>query len=568
MRTARAAVAAAGRREARARTFLPDRPSPSGPSGDWRSCACGGACPRCKSTVDTAGDAHEREADNVAEDVMRTDARAGETDAEALQHPDGAKRTGGMPLPQAARAYFEPRFGTDFSGVRVHADAESADTADELQGRAYTIGEHIGFADGEYAPSSVRGRSLIAHELAHVVQQSEGRAPAAPQCKEVPQDKDIGGKQDWTSADRVNNTKRWQDACLTNLNAADSSQYRNIVERRDFYKWFYEFTASQGYTTRWALAASVVANGAHQIADIDDDCLNEIANEQLGLANVELRGYMREGNQVIFDNVMPKLKKLVDGGPLKGAAALKWDMQVLAEEQTLIQPLYTKMSKDSLQQLDNLARKSGIAGTAASIAGEDVVAPLPHSKGGTVPEFTGTDIKDIGERWKYGMTLGNVFTPAGTGYTPGTTKMPSVAADYSSGTEFSKVATRSNLHQLDAWLTSNSATRVGSGKDVEAIISKLTESEKQQIVSSRGPGDMPYAALFAAATSVPRATVQKAMPTDPKFASAVTQFWKDYDAAKRSILDDLKDLADAGKAVWDLGSDLGSLLDLGSSLGL
>ena len=560
MRTARAAVAAVGRRAAPARTTLRHRQSPSAHAGDSRSCVCGGGCPRCKSATGSSADAHEREADEVANQVMRMNAPASATDPAPSHSSAAGHGRGGTPLPNALRAYFEPRFMADFSRVRVHADGESADAAADLRARAYTVGDDIVFAGGEYAPQSAGGRWLIAHELAHVVQQSAGWAPAVPQRKEVPLDTDITGKQDWTTADREKNTKRWQDACLTNLKAADSSQYRRIVERRDFYKWFYEYTASQGYTTRWALAASVVANGAHQIADIDNECLNELANEQLGLANVELRGYMREGNQVIFDNVMPKLKKLVDGGPLKGAAALNWDMQVLAEEQTLIQPLYTKMSKDTLKQLDSLARKSDIIASAgASIMGQDEVAAMPHSKAGTVPEFSGSDIKDIAERWKYGMTLGNLFTPGGTGYKPGTTKMPGVSADYSSGAEFSKLATRSNLHQLDAWLTSDPATRVGSGKDIDPIISKLTESEKQQIVSSRGPGGMHYAELFAAAKGVPRATVAKAMPTDPKFAAAVAQFWKDYDAAKRGFLGSWKDLADTGEALWDLGS---SLVDL------
>jgi hypothetical protein len=543
----------------------PTRLAPrAAPAHDRRSCACGGGCPRCSPAVSSPRDAHEREADDVAEKVMRMAEIAAPPDGGAAPHAAAAANTGGHALPGALRAFFEPRFGVDFSRVRVHADGESAAAASGLRARAYTIGDDIVFAEGEYAPDTSQGRRLIAHELTHVVQQSGGTAPASPQCKEVPLDKDIRGKQDWTGADRVGNTQRWQDACLTNLKAVDSSQYTRIVERRDFYKWFYEFTASQGYTTRWTLAASVVANGAHQIADIDNDLLNEIANEELGLANVELRGYMREGNQVLFDNVLPKLKKLVDGGPLKGAAALKWDMQVLAEEQTLIQPLYTKMSKDSLQQLDDIARQSGIVGYAASVTGEDQVAALPHSKAGTVPAFTGADLKNIGDRWNYGMTLANTFTPGGIGYNPATAKMPSVSADYSSGKEFSKVATRSTLHQLDAWLTSDPATRVGSGKDIVAIIGKLTESEKQQIVSSRGAGDMPYASLFAAAKDVTRAMVQKAMPTDPAFAGAVAQFWKDYDAANRGIVQSYKDLVDTGETLWDLGSDA---LDFTGGLG-
>src|SRR5215468_4671314 len=110
-------------------------------------------------------------------------------------------------------------------------------------------------------------------------------APAGGiQRREVATDTEITGPQDWTTADRTGNTARWQAACLRNLNAVDSSQYVKVVERRDFYHWFYEYTASLKYQTRWALAAYVVANGAHQIADMDDSTINAAANDTFGLA--------------------------------------------------------------------------------------------------------------------------------------------------------------------------------------------------------------------------------------------------------------------------------------------
>src|SRR5439155_26302363 len=133
-----------------------------------------------------------------------------------------------------------------------------------------------------------------------------------------------------------------------NRNAVYSSQSRRIVERRDFYKWFYEYIVARGYTTRWPLAAWIVANGAHQVSDMDES--HSVANETIGLAGVELQGAMREGNQIIFDNVLPKLKQLLDGGPLTGRAAMQWDMQVLAEEQTLGQPMYARMSQQARDQ--------------------------------------------------------------------------------------------------------------------------------------------------------------------------------------------------------------------------
>lgn len=82
----------------------------------------------------------------------------------------------GKPLDPSVRAPMEARFGYDFGNVRIHLDAASAACARALDARAYTIGSDIAFAAGEYAPESAAGRTLIAHELAHVVQQSRGGA--------------------------------------------------------------------------------------------------------------------------------------------------------------------------------------------------------------------------------------------------------------------------------------------------------------------------------------------------------------------------------------------------------
>jgi len=83
------------------------------------------------------------------------------------------------PLDPAARAQIEPSFGYDFSQVRVHTDGEAARSAESLNARAYTVGSDIVFGAGSYAPESREGQRLIAHELAHVVQQSAGAGPTA-----------------------------------------------------------------------------------------------------------------------------------------------------------------------------------------------------------------------------------------------------------------------------------------------------------------------------------------------------------------------------------------------------
>ncbi len=80
-------------------------------------------------------------------------------------------RSGGRPIPKSVRAFFEPRFGYDFSQVRVHTDARAAESARAVNAQAYTIGHDIVFRAGQYAPGDSRGKALLTHELTHVVQQ-------------------------------------------------------------------------------------------------------------------------------------------------------------------------------------------------------------------------------------------------------------------------------------------------------------------------------------------------------------------------------------------------------------
>ena len=88
-------------------------------------------------------------------------------------------RSPGDALDPAARAFMEPRFNHDFSQVRVHTDAQAAESARAVNAQAYTVGRDVVFEAGRYSPASAEGRSLLAHELTHVVQQQQPAAPAA-----------------------------------------------------------------------------------------------------------------------------------------------------------------------------------------------------------------------------------------------------------------------------------------------------------------------------------------------------------------------------------------------------
>jgi hypothetical protein len=81
----------------------------------------------------------------------------------------------GDPLPSRTRSFLEPRFGHDFSGIRVHTDRRAAESAQAAGALAYTVGHHIVFGAGRFSPDTGSGRQLLAHELAHTIQQGSFR---------------------------------------------------------------------------------------------------------------------------------------------------------------------------------------------------------------------------------------------------------------------------------------------------------------------------------------------------------------------------------------------------------
>jgi hypothetical protein len=137
--------------------------------------------------------------------------------ARSRQHPssgassagdmvDGVVSSGsGRPLDPGTRGYFESRFGHDFRGVRVHTDARAAASADALGARAYTRGQEVVFRAGAYAPHATDGKRLLAHELAHVVQQSGASgASAGPQtARDVSEPADASEREADRAAEAV-----------------------------------------------------------------------------------------------------------------------------------------------------------------------------------------------------------------------------------------------------------------------------------------------------------------------------------------------------------------------------
>jgi hypothetical protein len=161
--------------------------------------------PQAKLIVNTPGDIYEQEADRVAEQVMRLpepvvqakpgwpfakgascgDKKATLQKKESSVQENAARdqsidvppivyevlHSSGQPLDPATRAFMEPRFGNDFSQVRVHTDAKATESAQTLNALAYTVGQDMVFGSGQYTPGTNAGQRLLAHELTHVIQQ-------------------------------------------------------------------------------------------------------------------------------------------------------------------------------------------------------------------------------------------------------------------------------------------------------------------------------------------------------------------------------------------------------------
>ncbi len=185
---------------------------------------------QAKLTVNKPGDEHEREADAVADQVMRMPAfvpsagkqgdvpivqrmhfmpvsgvqracthceqeKQKEEEKEGVQRKEtgggdaGGKTApsvvsevlssgGGQPIEGGTRQFMESRFGHDFSQVRIHTDARAAESASAIRARAYTSGRNVVFGSGEYQPGGEGGKRLLAHELVHVEQQGSREANA------------------------------------------------------------------------------------------------------------------------------------------------------------------------------------------------------------------------------------------------------------------------------------------------------------------------------------------------------------------------------------------------------
>ena len=201
-----------------------------------------------KLELTTPGDSYEREADRMADFVMRkaysglptempstssvlppvisrraSSSTSGVAMDSATESGIHASRGGGQPMPTALRSQMESGFEADFSGVRLHTGSAAEAMSNDLRAKAFTYGNDIYFNRGQYSPDTTAGQHLIAHELTHVVQQS-GK---------------VGREEEENEEDKIVNegTKKDQDKITTNydkwMEEQEARRYNNNIDPKD-----------------------------------------------------------------------------------------------------------------------------------------------------------------------------------------------------------------------------------------------------------------------------------------------------------------------------------------------
>ena len=310
-----------------------------------RKCACGassaagGSCAACEAgensakpvvlqkqlVIGAADDPLEREADRVADQVMATPAHSAMSGApvriqrfteqgggQMNRAPASVEKVlagSGRPLDSDLQQDMEQRFEHDFSGVRVHSDAQAEQSALEVNANAYTVGQNIVFGAGRFSPGTHEGRRLLAHELAHTVQQSE-------RIRRKPSD----------------SRPRWASIPI------DYEMISDPIERMEAMRADYE-------TYRWKNALERL-----QMGELDDTDLNyeSLRNRLTGLKASEVSGliskvkaFQAQRNKDINDpNVKDPKKKI----PITTARIIEW----LEVRKVISTPMPDKATVNSL----------------------------------------------------------------------------------------------------------------------------------------------------------------------------------------------------------------------------
>ncbi|AUP78076.1 Insecticidal toxin complex protein [Flavivirga eckloniae] len=153
---------------------------------------------------------------------------------------------------------------------------------------------------------------------------------------------------DWLKRDRIKNTLVWQEANVFNLKNNLSREYKNISQRRDFYKWFFYELNKKGHDVVWVQMAYFISKKMH---------LMEIFPYSI-FSKKEVKTYARQGSELVFNNAFEELQKLYNSKlVLKTDKATVWDRAILKKEQyEWIDRIYKTMNAKSLKTLKRIAK--------------------------------------------------------------------------------------------------------------------------------------------------------------------------------------------------------------------
>ena len=192
-----------------------------------------------------------------------------QVDTEDLENKLNNSKGGGSPLPEETKGFMESRFNADFSSVRVHTDSTASRMNESIHAQAFTQGQDIYFNSGKYSPNSNEGKSLLAHELTHVLQQ-KGEEISQIQKQEKAENNPKKGNSlldflDYVWRTVIGDWSNEQDPLqiLVNMGVGLIPVADQVLDLRDFTAHLYYMVFQKDYKDpmRW-LALGLTAVGA------------------------------------------------------------------------------------------------------------------------------------------------------------------------------------------------------------------------------------------------------------------------------------------------------------------
>lgn len=280
-----------------------------------RKCVCGGSsraggeCEECRKKK-----------------LQRRASGGGPNEAPSIVHE--ILRSPGKRLDAETRGLMEHHFGQDFQHVRIHTDAESARSAQAVEARAYTVGNHVVFNQGKYQPSTTEGRGLLAHELTHVVQQSAAPATVQRSSMSVEADSRLLYLADQIDRRRSEAAQKVGGGESTDLNPAlsaapeisqrlrEAARSSTAAEReailRAFSSVMPEAAVQLGkFASSGATAVGQIAKCSLTVADGSDPAERE--------ADQNAHAVMTGNTPLVASSVPAQVQRFADGGALVAA---------------------------------------------------------------------------------------------------------------------------------------------------------------------------------------------------------------------------------------------------------